>query len=369
MIGEALLQLAERSAQVGHRVTVIMQDHVGVKGELARSQRGAGIRFLPLKALTSSASNLFLRGLDAAFFSVWVLLTLVWIRPQKVYVSTDPPILVPFLVMVYARLFRAEFIYHLQDIHPEATNVVMPLPDWILKFLVFIDSITMRRATCLITITEVMANEIRSRSQTQVKIIVLDNPAVSFRRIDTSKAKVRGFSFCGNAGRLQRIPLLLTAFANYYDNGGQLPCVFAGGGVYADALREFSGRYPLFEYRGLVSSYEAAQINVDMEWALLPIEDEVTRFAFPSKSSSYVLAGAKILAICGVQTSVAHWIDQHGVGLVVEPESQLIASVLFAIDAGRKGESISTCDQAELKSKLECGVFVTRLIDVVIGTD
>ena len=53
----------------------------------------------------------------------------------------------------------------------------------------------MRKAKCLITITEQMATEIRSRSGTLVPIHVLDNPAVSFDGIDTTKPKIEGFSF------------------------------------------------------------------------------------------------------------------------------------------------------------------------------
>jgi hypothetical protein len=45
----------------------------------------------------------------------------------------------------------------------------------------------------------------------------------------------------------------------------------------------------------------------------------VTNYAFPSKSSSYAFSGCHILAICGLETSVAQWVKGNRLGFVVEP--------------------------------------------------
>ena len=232
IIGEALLQLAERAVDQGHPVFVIMQGSEGINARLMEAGRGKGVFIHSAKALTTSASNLFFRICDAVFFMIWVLGSLIWIRPQKVYVSTDPPLLVPFVVMLFCRFSGAEYVYHLQDIHPEATHMAFPLNKWVFKAMMKVDSITLRRSKCLITITKGMRAEILARSDTKSPIHVLDNPAVSFDGINTNKAKIAGFSFCGNAGRFQRIPLLLKAIEVYFNKGGTLQFIFAGGGVY-----------------------------------------------------------------------------------------------------------------------------------------
>ena len=361
VIGEALLRFAEGAANQGNSVSVIMQDHAGIKGELAEAGRGEGVHFYPSKALTTSASSVLLRACDAVFFMFWVLAVLLWVRPSRVYVSTDPPVVVPFIVMLYSRLFRTEYIYHLQDIHPEAANVVIPVNRWVYTILMRMDALSMRKAKCLITITEQMATEIRSRSGTVVPIHVLDNPAVSFEDIDTSKPKIAGFSFCGNAGRLQRIPLMLEAIEAYFDRGGQLEFTFAGGGIYADRLQTFADKFPQFYYTGLVSPTEAAQINADYTWALLPIEDDVTRFAFPSKSSSYVLSGANILAVCGEHTGVAQWVKANQVGLVVTPNVEAVVVALFDIEKDLYPELSDDTSREALKAKLRFEVFIQAL--------
>lgn len=366
VIGEALLRFAEGVANQGHSVSVIMQDRAGIKGKLAEAGRGEGVRIYPTKALTTSASGALFRAFDALFFMLWVMVVLLWVRPSRVYVSTDPPVVVPFIVMLYSQLFRAEYIYHLQDIHPEAANVVIPVNKWVYKILMKMDSLSMHKAKCLITITEQMATEIRLRSRTKAPINVLANPAVSFDGIDTSMPKISGFSFCGNAGRMQRIPLVLSAIETYFKQGGELDFTFAGGGVYANHLEDFSKKFSHFHYRGYVSSTEAAQINADYTWALLPIEDEVTRFAFPSKSSSYVFSGANILAVCSAETSVAQWVNANRVGLVVKPNVKAIVETFFDIEKGAFQDLSDEESRHLLKAGLRLEVFIEALNRVVL---
>ena len=80
VIGEALLRFAEGAAKKDYRVSVILQDRVSIKDELAETSRGAGVDFYPAKALTTSASGTLYRVFDALFFMLWaVLVSMVWL--------------------------------------------------------------------------------------------------------------------------------------------------------------------------------------------------------------------------------------------------------------------------------------------------
>ena len=70
---------------------------------------------------------------NSIFFAFWVIKELLRIRPDKIYVSTDPPVFVPFLIMLFCRLFGGSYVYHLQDIHPEAAGVVIPIHRWLFE--------------------------------------------------------------------------------------------------------------------------------------------------------------------------------------------------------------------------------------------
>lgn len=366
VIGEALMRFAEQQAKM-QKVGVILQDHADIRAQLLKHQRGEKVRFYPAHAFSVSGSSILRRAMDAVFFMLWVFVVLLVKRPRKVYVSTDPPVLVPFIVMLYCAIFRAQYVYHLQDIHPEAANVVIPVKPWLFRILRWLDSVTMRRANLLITITQEMADQIRLRSTTGSPIAVLANPSVSFDQIDVPAEKTLGFTFCGNAGRLQRIPLLIKAIEQYCKTGGKLPFVFAGAGVYAADLEQLASKYDNVHYKGLVSASDAAQLNADYAWALLPIEDEVTRYAFPSKSSSYVFSGALIAAVCGNQTSVAQWVVENRLGVVVEPDHKALCRFFSAVEQGEIDGSAFDLKRKNLKESLGFDVFVGSLTDLVAG--
>ncbi|WP_278398706.1 glycosyltransferase [Stutzerimonas kunmingensis] len=366
VIGEALMRFAEQQAQM-QSVGVVLQDHADIRTHLARERRGDKVCVYPCRAFSSSSSSIVRRAADAMFFMLWVFAILLIKRPKKVYVSTDPPVLVPFTVMVYSKIFRAQYVYHLQDIHPEAANVVFPVRPAIYRFLLWLDSLTLRNAGLLITITEEMATEIRQRSGTLAPVQILSNPSVSFDEVVLPENKRLGFAFCGNAGRLQRIPLLIQAIEQYCAGGGKLPFVFAGAGVFSEDLKQLSARHGNVSYLGFVSALEAAQLNADYQWALLPIEDEVTRFAFPSKSSSYVFSGALVAAICGAENSVAKWVLEKNLGVVLDPTAGQLCKFFRAVESGDfLPESFDT-DREKLKEHLGFDVFVRRLSQLVIS--
>ena len=177
IIGEALLQLAEFSANF-HKVCIITQSEDNLYDDLLKENRGQNIIVSSCNARSDSTTHLVWRMVDAFIFMFWVLLTLMLKRPKRVYISTDPPIVVPFMVLIYAKLFGARYVYHLQDIHPEAANIIIPLNRFFFKILRGIDSIVMRHADSIITLTETMKQEIINRSGTKAPIYIVDNPAV-----------------------------------------------------------------------------------------------------------------------------------------------------------------------------------------------
>ena len=359
VIGEGLMRLAENLVP-SKKVAVIMQDHKNIDKHLKDSNRGNGIKFFPAKAFTNSSSNLIKRICDAFFFMIWVLICLIITRPKNIYVSTDPPILVPFIVALFSKIMNIKYIYHLQDIHPEATNVITKINLFLLKFLKIIDNFTIQNANSLITLNNEMKIEIINRSNTQKKISIIQNPSIPLN-IDTTLKKKKGFVFTGNLGRLQRIPLLIDAIKDYEQRGGLLEFVFAGGGIFSDRIQKLSEETDLVTYCGLISTDQAALILNNYEWALAPIDDQITRFAFPSKISSYVYSGAKILAICNKHTSVAKWVKSNNVGIAIDPKVEELVKIFFKIENFKLDTSFMDLERIELKKIYHMDKFVNNI--------
>ena len=118
-------------------------------------------------------------------------------------------------------------------------------------------------------------------------------------------------------------------------------------------LEKLASEFRQVDHRGVVNATVAAEISASLTWALLPIEDKITKFAFPSKSSTYVTAGAQILGICGEDTSVARWIRHHDLGIVVEPKAEDIVAVFFEIEAQQENkQALSTARKHLVDSRL-----------------
>jgi len=367
VIGEALLQIAEELA-IDNRVSVVMQDHVGIKKKLDEHKRGKNVRFYPVKAWTTSASGILGRILDNVYFMAAVSLILMRVRPDLIYISTDPPILIPYIVMVYCFIFRKKYIYHVQDIHPEATKTILPMNKLIYNFLYQMDNTVVRRANKVITITNEMADELLNRMKIKRLINLVENPSISFENVLTIPDKIKGFSFCGNAGRLQRIPLLILAIEKYLDQGGTLEFAFAGSGIFKNELKSLAIKYKNVKFYGLVTADEAAQINANYSWAILSIKDEITRYAFPSKSSSYAVSGALILAICGNATSVAQWVKSNRLGIVAEPDISSLVDVFHKIEHNDLDTENFDMIRESLIERLSFKTFILKLNHHIMGS-
>lgn len=360
VIGEGLLQFAELAAKQ-HSVCVITQEEGDLAELMASKGRGRGVQVRSCKAYTTSASGLIQRMAEAVFFMLWTFFSLVRAKPASVYVSTNPPVVVPFIVAVYCRLFSANYVYHLQDIHPEAANIVVPLNGLVFRLLKSIDNYTLRHAAAIITLSEDMKAYIQQRSDTRSPIHILDNPSFDVTPVPMAQ-RTKDIVFCGNAGRLQRIPLLMTAISEYLQRGGNLRFTFAGGGLNTPSLKALADAYEQVDYLGVIPAIKAAELVSQHRWALLPIDDEVTRYAFPSKSSGYALSGSGVLAVCGAQTSVARWVEELKIGVVCEADHNALVQCFFSLEK-RVGESFIIGDG--VRERLLIPYFAERLRDIV----
>ena len=357
ILGEAHLRFAEKASKV-ETTCVIFQTSSDIVDKIKKEKRGENLKFRPCKSFTDSSSNLVLRVIETLYFLVWVFICLISERPKKVYVSTDPPILVPYIVFVYTKLFKAEYFYHIQDIHPEATNIVMLINKLSLFFLRYIDNVTIRYAKCLITISKEMKDFIRTRSGTKAPIILLDNPALQVKLINKLHRK-KDFVFCGNLGRLQHIPLLIAVINRYLEEGGNSSFTFIGSGVYSSLVERLAKKFNSVEYLGKVCAEEATIIVSNHRWALLSIQEEATNLAFPSKSSTYVMSGCNILAISGIDTSISKWITKNNLGIVSEPHEKKLVDCFFRLENEVWPALIAT---PKLQKKLNIDYFVNKLL-------
>ena len=364
IISSALLTLLENKPNFNKKVALAAQCNNQNKADLCQSLRDLNLKFFLAKAFSDSASTLKLRVFDSLFFMSWVFVVLIITRPKTIYVSTNPPLAVPFIVALYSKFTSSKFIYHVQDIHPEATNLFTKINIFLLNILKKLDNFILYQANQIITLNEEMKLQLISRSKTRNEIKIISNPSAPINFLKSIK-KRRGFVFTGNLGRFQRIPLLLDTINEYFKKGGKLKFIFVGGGIYANKVLEQSKYNSCIKYFRKVSSTKAAVFSRTYEWALAPIDDQITKFAFPSKLSTYVCSGAKILAICGEHTSVAKWVQRNRLGIVVKPRIEDLVEFFFQIERNMLQDTFINLERDQLKKDLSLDKFVNNLEKLV----
>lgn len=359
VIGEGLLQFSEVVAE-HHSVCVITQEEESLEKLLAQNGRGRGVQVRACKSHSTSSSGVVKRIADAILFMLWTFISLVRAKPANVYVSTDPPVVVPFIVALYCRLFKAKYVYHLQDIHPEAANIIVPLNSLFFSLLKRVDNYTLRHAESIITLSDEMKIYLQQRSDSASPVYLLDNPSYDIPSVSIDK-RMMDIVFCGNAGRLQRIPLLMTAMREYIQKGGRLHFTFAGGGIYTPDIKALADEYDQVDYRGVIPAKEAAELINQHRWALLPIDDEVTQYAFPSKSSGYALSGTGVLAICGEGTSVSRWVKSHAIGITCDADHDELVKCFFSLE---ENESKNHTISQSFREQLQISYFAQKMCEI-----
>ena len=370
VVGESMLCVAENLSKKSN-CRVITQNQANLYEDLQASNRGNLVKFSAVYAFSNSSSNIIVRLIDLIWFSAAVSVLLVWHRPRVIYVATDPPLLVPIIVAICSKLFGARYVYHVQDIHPEASRIVftvlrIKLLRWIYISLRWLDAIVVRNAAAIITLTSEMGMTLAERySDNFLPITYISNPSA---KIPTEYISVKyDFSFVGNAGRLQLLPMIITALRLYLSEGGAGKFAFAGGGVMSKELEKLSNDYPKnVIYFGKVPVAAATEITLGSSWAMLPIDDKVCRYAFPSKAATYAMAKRNILAICGKNTSVGYWVSRNQLGIVIPPDVNSITAFLKKFDKTRNDVQITVAQPKEFYESISNEHFVKNVTEIVI---
>jgi glycosyltransferase involved in cell wall biosynthesis len=330
MHGRAYLELAIKLAQSNFSVTILTQMLTKDARKFNRHVDKKLLKLNHVNKLSKNSDPIIFRILDIIWFSFFLLLKLICVRPKTIYVATDPPILLPFMAAIYTRLTRGNLIYHVQDIHPEISLMTSP---YFSKFKILatkIDNFSLRSASVVVTINEDMKTYLQQRCVPLTSIVTLMNPGTEVLKRKNLRKETQVI-FCGNLGRLQHVPLLIQAIEKYNQTCTKLSFIFIGAGRYLQDVCKLADRYDNVFALGQLNASESVEHLLNSRWALLPIKDEATKYAFPSKLSTYINCGCHVLAICSQSTSVARFVAKHEVGSVIAPDSDVLANYLQKI--------------------------------------
>ncbi|XKH01350.1 glycosyltransferase family 4 protein [Marinobacter nauticus] len=314
----------------GHEVDVLSSQpsyKAGVKNE-KQPRRGIvdGAQVIRLN-LPSESGKPLVRILNAFRLGAGIFWqALVKKRYDAIMVSTSPPVLGGWFAAIVAKLTGARFIYHCMDIHPEIGRISGEFRNpKVFSLLSRMDKWTCAQAYPVVVLSDDMAESLADRApENTPKTAVINNfslPAESSRQSTLpfpwpSESFV--LLFAGNIGRFQGLDTLIDAMT-LLRGRTDIRLVMMGEGSEKNRLAEkanqagarvtFWGHQPVEVAKAAMAKAESGFVS------LIP---ELYRYAYPSKTMTYLEQGCPVLVAAEVNSCLARDITENDAGLAVK---------------------------------------------------
>lgn len=332
-----LRTIVTRWARAGHDVTVISTQ--------PSYKPGASIAHRPTVEEIDGVTTRRLRVLDDAagglpklvnmvVFPVAVLVRILRApRPDVVMCSTSPPVLLAAAASLAARLRGARFVYHCMDLHPQigalSGEFANPL---VYRLLDRVDRTTCRRAATVVVLSEDMRRVLLARDPSIAdRVVVVNNfdlpgdeasDGASVKEVRPSEPAGRDgrlrIVFTGNVGRFQGLDSIVRAVAGVDD----VELLLMGEGRAKPelmALAESLGVTDRVQFypHGSVGAARALLRTADL--GLVSLVPETIRYAYPSKTMTYLAESLPLLAVVEQDSELAHLVSSQHIGFTCAP--------------------------------------------------
>lgn len=351
-----LRSIVARWVADGHDVDVL-SSQPSYKAEVANERRppvervdGARVRRV---AMHPDRSNRLRRVTNVARFPLLVALQVVLGRRHDlVMCSTAPPVVLAWLVSLAARLRGARFVYHCMDLHPEIGVLSGEFANpAVRRLLARMELSACRRAWRIIVLSEDMRQSVLHRDPgLEDRLVVLTNFEIPDHDSDPGTAQsplaaARGplrIVFAGNLGRFQGLEAISAAMLGDEPGLDHLQLVLMGEGAAKQAVAALVRAAPPERRERIVllphgSPAQARALLRTADFGLVSLTPRVARYAFPSKTATYLSEGLPLLVRVERDSGLADLVRRHEVGHWVPDDVASARSLLISLAEDREG--------------------------------
>lgn len=267
-------------------------------------------------------------------------------KRDLIWTATMPPVLQAYMLSAAARIRGAQFLYHMQDIHPEISHVVdgEMRQGFLFKILRRLDIKSLRRAKCAVVLSPDMADILVERGVDAETPRVIRNFALGDEEADELLAqKTAGpeengplkFVFAGNVGLYQNLERLVAAFARL--DPKQLELVIVGEGRAKPGLQKMVADRSIANvfFRDHMSEQQVFSFLCEQHVGLVSLSPGLYKYAFPSKIWTYMAADLPMLAMVEGNSDLAGFLSSNALGMHVswDADEAALADIVSAVSA------------------------------------
>ncbi|MFO6464831.1 glycosyltransferase family 4 protein [Jannaschia sp. KMU-145] len=339
--GWMLKAIAEALSAAGHDVHVLtsIPSYTDDAPEAPTRERVGGISVHRVAVRAEGSRAAWVRASNAYSYCRAIRREIEDLRPDVVTASSFPPVIAAATASAAARRVGAAFVYHVQDVHPEASRIGGGLigRSPVYDMLRARDIRTLKRSDVIVTLSDDMAQTIRSRDASIPDITILNNFTLDapsgHAPVPPERGRRRAI-FAGNLGRFQDLPALLDGLSLALDRSPDWDVVLMGDGALRANLRARFGDHPRIRFLDRRPYAEAEPIIAGADIGLVSLRSGIEAVAYPSKTETYLGLGLPVLVLADPECALASDIEGRGFGRVAlsrDPED--IATAFAALTA------------------------------------
>lgn len=285
---------------------------------------------------------------EATFVLTSMLRALSLPRPN-LFVVVSPPLLLGAAAWFVGKLKRAPFVFHVQDMQPDAAvGLGMLKQSAFTRALYWLEAFAYKHAARVSGITRGMLDTFRRKGVPESKLIYFPNaialggqtsaPAGEFRRANGFAPDDFLAVYAGNLGVKQGLDVLIDAAQMLRDARARI--VICGDGAQRDALaariREL--QLPNVRMLPLQEGAEYSTLLRDADVCFITQQSGAGTMFFPSKLLGLLAFSKPVITVATDESELALAVEQGGFGINVPPgEAARLAAVIdeLAPDAAR----------------------------------
>ncbi|HEY8966139.1 MAG TPA: WcaI family glycosyltransferase [Candidatus Methylacidiphilales bacterium] len=391
-IGPHTTALCEALAAAGHEAWAVStfpyypgwRKEPGDAGRLYRTDTVRGVRVLRCWHYVPARPSAAKRILHEASFVATSFLRQLFAPAPDVYVVVSPPLLLGAAAWVLGALRRRPFVFHVQDLQPDAARSLGMLPPGpLMKALYGLESLAYRKAAAVSGISQGMLDVFRGKGVPAERTFFFPNTVAlppeetipargdgSFRRAHGIAEGTLLLVYSGNMGKKQGLGVLLDVAKRLPD----LDCAFVlcGDGADAARLRAEAAALPPGSARVLVlplqddAAYRAMLLDADL--CVVSEQSGVLACFLPSKLLSILALARPALLLAGAESEMVRLNADGGFGLAVPSRDPDEIAAALRRAAGERG-SLAAMGRAgrAFVARYERGAVFPRVIDFLRG--
>lgn len=358
--GLLMQELAQSLQSLGHQVTVLTgfpnypsgRLYPGYRLRLRQREVLAGVPVVRAPLYPEHSRSAVRRILNYVSFAISSALIGPWLldRPDVIFVY-HPPLTVGLPAVFLSRLWRAPFVYQIQDLWPETLSATGMLNNpralrWVDQFARWLYA----RAHTILVISPGFRQNLLEKGVPAAQVQFISNwvDTATYHPVepDPALAAELGLAgrfniiFAGNMGEAQGLETVIEA-ADLLRDLPEVQFVLIGDGIALPGLQQAAQARGLENVRFLPRRPAAAMSALYglADVLLVQLKDDpLFRITVPHKTLAYLATGKPILA--AVAGDAAELVTQEGAGLACPPSDPLALAAtvrrFYALDAAAR---------------------------------